>query len=159
MRKWQLWLGVILAFANCAWAGVRKVKAEAPGDYLMPKAKLEQLLSAKVQSEWESLRDRDANAYGNLLSDDFVGVEEDGNGTRDKRHAVGEIAQSNIHNYFINFFKVLPLLPSTAYVSYEITMEFPPKATNRIRRMYVSEVWMRDNGQWKLQQYQETRVK
>jgi hypothetical protein len=54
---------------------------------------------------------------------------------------------------------VTPLDPNAAFVIYEVTMEFPPKSQVRYSRVYISELWMRRAGQWKIQHYQETNVK
>jgi hypothetical protein len=54
---------------------------------------------------------------------------------------------------------VTPLGPEAAFVIYEVTMEFPPKAQVRYLRVYVGELWVKRAGQWKIQHYQETKVK
>ncbi|MFZ3377737.1 MAG: nuclear transport factor 2 family protein, partial [Chthoniobacterales bacterium] len=108
---------------------------------------------------WEAFKKKDKKAYGDLLADDFVAVEDDGDGARNKIHAVDEIAASNVHNYSLAFFKVFPVAPDTVFVTYEVTMEFPPKAVNRFKRVLISEVWIRRGGQWRAWHYQETRVK
>lgn len=117
------------------------------------------ILESNVRAEWEAFKKKDKKAYGDLLADDFVAVEDDGDGARNKIHAVNEIAASNVHNYSLAFFKVFPVAPDTVFVTYEITMEFPPKAVNRFKRVLISEVWIRRGGQWKAWHYQETRVK
>ena len=120
---------------------------------------LEQLLASKVKAEWDAFKSRNKKAYSDLLSDDFVAVEDDGQGTRNRYHAANEVDQSNINNYDERFFKVFPLGPNATLVTYELTFIFPPKAQLRFKRVYISEIWVRQAADWKLRHYQETSVK
>jgi hypothetical protein len=97
----------------------------------LAQAGLNEVLLGNVKAEWEAFKKKDKKAYGDLLADDFVAVEDDGDGARNKIHAVGEVAASNIQNYSLSFFKCLPLSPDAAFVTYEVTMEFPARAVNR----------------------------
>jgi hypothetical protein len=117
------------------------------------------VLESKVRAEWEAFKRKDKQAYGDLLADDFVAVEDDGGGARNKIQAVNEVATSNIYNYSMAFFRVFPLAPDAVFVTYEITMEFSPRAANRINRVLISELWLKRGEQWKARYYQETRVK
>jgi len=122
--------------------------------------KLEALLAANVKAEWDAFKNRNKKAYSELLTDDFVAVEDDGEGTRNRYKATNEIDNSNISNYDQRFFKVFPLSPNVALVTYELTFVFPPRAQVRFKRVFISEIWLKQqDGQWKLRQYQETSVK
>jgi hypothetical protein len=120
---------------------------------------LNDILQSKVKAEWEAFKKKDKNAYAELLADDFVAVEDDGDGARNKIHVTNEVAASNIQSYSLSFFKCLPLSPDSAFVTYEITMEFPAKSVNRYKRLLVGELWLKRDGQWKARHYQETRVR
>ncbi len=163
MRNWLG--GTFVALALISFACARQQAAQtatrsgADTDHAPAQSRVEEVLASKVRSEWEALKKKDRAAYGGLLADDFVGVEDDGDGTRNRLHAINEIETSNVYSYTISFFKLLLLAPGAALVSYEVTMEFPPKAAVRYKRMYISEAWMKDNGEWKLRHYQETRVR
>jgi hypothetical protein len=56
-------------------------------------------------------------------------------------------------------FKLIPLDPDAVLAIYESTMQFPPKAQVRYTRVYISELWVKRAGQWKVLHYQETHVK
>ncbi len=128
-------------------------------DHASPRLPLEGLLEAKVKAEWDAFKNRDKKAYSDLLADDFVGIEDDGQGTRNKNAAAGEIDNSVINSYNLFALKVLPLNNNAALVTYEITMLFPPKAQTRFKRVLVSELWLKREGQWKMRYYQETHVR
>jgi hypothetical protein len=120
---------------------------------------LEKLLEGNVKTEWEAFKNKDKKAYGDLLADDFMAVEDDSQGQRNKSTAVGEIDRSVINSYTLFALKVLPLHPSAALVTYELTMLFPPTAQVRFKRVLISELWLKRDGQWKMRYYQETRVR
>ena len=123
------------------------------------KKALQSVLEPKVKAEWEALKNKDKKAFGSLLADNFEAVEDDGDGARNKLHAVNEAERSNIYNYSMAFFDPNPLGPDAAFVTYEVTMEFPPKVAFRFKRIYITEIWVKHGGEWKELHYQETRVK
>lgn len=126
----------------------------APND-----AALKDMFEAKIKAEWEALKNKDRKAYGDLLADDYQGVEVDGKGERNKTQSINELAQQNVANYTLWGFKLIPLEPNAAMVIYESTIQFPPQAQIRLSRVYISELWEKREGEWKEVHYQETRVK
>jgi len=120
---------------------------------------LKEMFESKVRVEWEALKNKDKNGYAELLADDYQGVEADGKGERNKLQALNELAETNVFNYTLWGFKVIPLGSDVTFVVYEITMQFPPKSQVRYSRVYISELWARRGGQWKELHYQETHVK
>ena len=85
------------------------------------------MFEAKIKVEWEALKNKDKKAYAELLADDYQGVEVDGKGERNKIQAVSELADTNVFNYTLWGFKLIPLGPDAAFVIYESTMQFPPR--------------------------------
>ena len=120
---------------------------------------LKEMFEAKVKAEWEALKNKDRKAYSELLADDYQGVEVDGMGERNKIQALNALAEENVFNYTLWGFKLIPLGPDAAMVIYEVTVQFPPKAQIRYSRVYIAEIWVKRDGQWKELHYQETRVK
>jgi Domain of unknown function (DUF4440) len=120
---------------------------------------LQEIFQAKVREEWEAIKNKDKKAYGELLADDYQGVEVDGRGERNKLQAINEMPESNVANYTLWGFKLIPLEPNAAFVIYESTIQFPPKSQVRFSRVYITELWMKRGGQWKEVHYQETHVK
>src|SRR5262249_36020304 len=81
-----------------------------------PKSALEKMFEGNVKTEWEAFKNKDKKAYSDLLADDFMAIEDDTQGMRDKYHAVGEIERSVVANYNLFAFQVLPLNPNAALV-------------------------------------------
>jgi hypothetical protein len=136
----------------------KQAGATAPGATASPSS-LSTLLESKVKTEWDAFKNRDKKSYSDLLADDFIAVEDDGEGQRTKSAASAEVDRSVVSNYSLFAFKVLPLNSGAALVTYELTMQFPPKAAVRLKRVLVSEVWVKQNGEWKERYYQETKVR
>jgi hypothetical protein len=120
---------------------------------------LKDMFEAKVKVEWEALKNKDRKTYAELLAEDYQGVEVDGRGERNKIQTLNELADENVFNYTLWGFKLIPLGPDAALVIYEVTMQFPPRAQIRYSRVYISELWVKRDGQWKELHYQETHVK
>jgi hypothetical protein len=121
--------------------------------------KLKELFESKIIAEWEALKHKDKKAYAELLADDYQGVEVDGKGERNKIQVLSELAAENVFDYTLWGFKLIPLDPDAVLAIYETTMQFPPKAQVRYTRVYISELWVKRAGQWKVLHYQETHVK
>jgi len=120
---------------------------------------LKDMFESKIKAEWDALKNKDKKAYGALLADDYEGVEVDGQGERTKIQAINEMVDGNVSNYTLWGFKLIPLGPDAAFVIYEVTLQFPPRSVVRYSRLYITELWVKRDGQWKELHYQETHVK
>jgi hypothetical protein len=120
---------------------------------------LKDMFEAKIKSEWEAIKNKDKKAYGDLLADDFEGVELDGQGERTRTQALNELADSNVANYTLWGYKLIPLGADAAFAIYEATIQFPPRSVVRFSRLYIGELWVKRDGQWRVLHYQETHVK
>ncbi len=121
--------------------------------------RLKETMEANVRAEWDAFKNKDKKAYGDLLAEDFAAVEDDSQGMRKKSVAVDEVERSVVNKYYLFALNVIPLDANAALVTYELTMEFPPKAQVRFKRVLVSELWLKREGKWKSRYYQETKVK
>lgn len=136
-----------------------KTDDSRPSSSVAADSGLNEMFEAKIKAEWEALKNKDKNAYAELLADDFQGVEVDGKGERNKVQAVSELAETNVFTYTLWGFKLIPLGPDAAFVIYESTTQFPPKAQVRLSRVYITELWVKRGEKWKELHYQETHVK
>jgi hypothetical protein len=132
---------------------------EKTGETKQSESALKDMFQSKIKVEWEALKNKDKKAYGELLDDEYQGVEVDGRGERNKIQAINEVPETNVYNYTLWGLKVIPVGTDAAFVIYEVTLQFPPKAQVRYSRVYVGELWVKSSGQWKILHYQETHVK
>ena len=137
----------------------RKPADNQPSSNASAESKLKDMFEAKIKAEWDALKKKDRKAYEALLADDYQGVEIDNRGERNKVQAVNEMGETNVSDYTIWGYKLIPLGPAAAFVIYEVTMQFPPKSVVRFSRVYITELWVRRGGEWKELHYQETHVK
>ncbi|HEY6972187.1 MAG TPA: nuclear transport factor 2 family protein [Candidatus Angelobacter sp.] len=163
MRSLGPLASLILALFSLGWAqqptpAVRAMQGKQQNS-ASGAAGLKETLEANVKTEWDAFKNKNKQAYSDLLAEDFVAIEDDGEGTRKKSAAVAEVDKSVVNNYHLFALTVLPLDSNAALVTYEITLEFPLKVQVRFKRVLVSEIWLKRNGQWKERYYQETRVK
>ena len=149
-----------LLFAALAWSQqpAGEAKDGANGTSTADSA-MKDMFQTKIKAEWEAIKNKDKKAYGEFLADDYEGVELDGQGERTKLQAVNELTQSNVANYTLWGYKLIPLGADAAFAIYEVTMQFPPRSTVRFSRIYVGELWVKRSGQWQVLHYQETHVK
>lgn len=147
-----------LALAQKPAAPVKAAEDHSPSRVSADSA-LKDMFESKIKVEWDALKNKDKKAYGDLLADDYQGVEADARGERNKIQSVNEVANLNVYNYTLWGYKFIPLGPDAAFAIYEVTMQFPPKAVVRYERVYISELWVKRAGQWKIVHYQETPVK
>jgi len=162
MRDYFVCVFVALSFACLGQAQQPATKKAADaGKPVEASARpdLKDIFESKVKTEWEALKNKDKKSYGELLADGYQGVEVDGTGERSKIQALNELAAGNVFNYTLWGFRVTPLGPDATFVIYEVTMQFPPKSALRYSRLYISELWVKRNGEWKELHYQETHVK
>jgi len=122
-------------------------------------SRLNDELESKIRTAWAAFKNKNKQAYGEFLTDDFIAVYADGEGTRDKAHVLRDVDGSVVSEVLLSRFAVLPLASDAAFVTYEAFIQFPPKAGVRFEKVYISEVWVKRDGQWKSLHYQETRVK
>lgn len=120
---------------------------------------LKDMFESKIRAEWDALKNKDKKAYGALLADDYQGVEVDSRGERNKIQAIDEVAETNVYNYTMWGYKLIPLGPDAAFVIYEVTLQFPPKSVVHYSRVYITELWVKRGGEWKELHYQETHVR
>ena len=153
----------IILFCTLCMASVAPAQNPAPAGKsavsVSDDSGLKSMFESKIKVEWEALKNKDKKTYGELLADDYQGVEVDGKGERNKLQAINELVQTNVYNYTLWGLKVIPIDPDAAFVIYEVTMQFPPKAQVRYSRVYIGELWVKRSGQWKEVHYQETHVK
>jgi hypothetical protein len=77
MRRYGVCAGLVLVVTCLALA--EQGRKQAP---VQPE--LNNVLELKVRAEWDAYKKKDKTALADLVSDDFVGVEANGQGTRTK---------------------------------------------------------------------------
>lgn len=140
-------------------AAQRNATVNAPSKSDSTQTNLAALLEARVRAAWETFKMRDQDSYAKFLADDFQAVEADGEGERSRPRILREVQHSMYTDYLLQLFQVQALGPDYAFVTYEATIQFPAGAATRYKRIFVGELWTKENGIWKMKRYQETPVR
>ena len=148
-----------IALLTCLAASQQAAEMRKPAEQTRDESALKTMFEAKIKMEWEAIKSKDKKIYGDLLADDYQGVEVDGRGERNKIQAINELDETNVSNYTIWGLKVIPLSSETAFVVYEVTMQFPPRSQVRYSRVYIGALWVKQGPEWKELHYQETHVR
>jgi hypothetical protein len=119
---------------------------------------LKDLLESKIRAAWIAFKNKNERAYAKFLADDFIAVYADGEGLRDKPHVLSDVDVNAMIEVKLSNFSVVPLSPEAAFATYEAFLQFPPKRGRHFERVYIGEIWVKRDGQWKALHYQETRV-
>ena len=163
MRNWMLCSCVALALPCFAFAqqptAAGKTSTVSPSNNAVARPKVADVLEANVRAAWATFKKKDKDGYAKFLTDDFQAVEADGEGERPKLHVLREVEHCMYTDYLLQFFQVQPLGPDYAFVTYESSMQFPRTAALRFRRVFIGELWVQRNGEWKMMRYQETLVR
>ena len=122
-------------------------------------SKLNDLLESKIRASWAAFKEKNKQAYGDFLAEDFMAVEEDGLGERTKSRVLREVGDNVVYDYKLQLFRMDPIAPDAALVTYENVIQFPPGAGSRFEKIFISEIWVKRNGHWKSWRYQATKVK
>jgi hypothetical protein len=139
--------------------GQKQQTATSPAAKTTAEEKLTNALDAKIKAEWQAIKDKDKKALGDLLTEDYVGVEADAQGERYKWKALSELERSSVTDFTLSFLKVTPLCADAVFARYEVFIKFPPNSAVKFEKVLVGEIWVKRDTQWKALHYQETRVK
>lgn len=160
MQKCFIWSWMVLLTCAVTSAQTPDQPTSGDGKPASPAGPpLKAMFESKIKVEWEAIKNKDKKAYGELLADEYQGVEVDGRGERNKIQAINELVETNVSNYTLWGLKVIPLGSETAFVIYEVTMQFPPRSQVRFARVYIGELWVKRGPEWKELHYQETHVR
>lgn len=149
-------LGILMAIGLLGAASPAQTKPSAAKP---PPKDLAQLLRSKAETEWAAFLAKDKKALGDLLADDFIAVSIDREGTRNKQQAISSVEHSVVREYALSSFRMFPLGNEAALLTYEVYVTFPESAAVKGARLYIAEVWLNRDKQWRMLHYQETRVK
>jgi len=160
MRKQFAWVCSALMMGGLAFAQKPQEANKPPAKAIATQEQdLTNLLDGRIKAEWQAIKAKDQKALGDLLTEEYVGVEADAQGERYKWKALSELQQSSVADATLSFLKVTQLCPDVAFARYEVFIKFPPKSAVPFEKVLVGEIWVKREGQWKSLHYQETRVK
>jgi len=117
-------------------------------------------LVAIEKSQWQACKDRDGEAYRDVVTDDAVFIIADGSITEGKEAIIADISGHECQSNSLNFadFKVRQLSPDTAILTYTVTQDVSCEGQRLPNRVYSESVYVRQGGKWRTASYQETPI-
>jgi uncharacterized protein (TIGR02246 family) len=163
MRAWFLCICIVFALLCLVFAqrsaGGEESAQSSPSSNATAEPQIGDVLETNVRAAWRAFKNKDKEGYAKFLADNFQAVEADGDGERPASRILREVEHSMYTDYLLQLFQVQQLGPNFAFVTYESTMQFPQGPAARYRRVFIGELWIRQDGQWKMMRYQETPVR
>lgn len=107
---------------------------------------------------WETVKSKNGDAFGNMLTDDFVYISSDG--WHDKAATIKGIKEFDGTDVSFSDWKVVPIDADAAVVTYLIKMTAPasPNAKPAPMSLRASSVWVKRGGKWLGIYHQDTVV-
>ncbi len=105
---------------------------------------------------WEDLKNHDLAAYGKLIAEDFVAIDE--SGIVGKAASLKEVTNLSIADYTMEDAKVTMLSPDVALLAYKATLKGTYEGQDLgSKPYYYGSVYARRGGRWLAVFTQETR--
>jgi len=151
MNRTLVAVALLLSWASAATAQDKQQPA-APKASTPP-------LEAKVRKVWDMFKTKDKATLASMLDDRFCEVEEGATGVGDKKAEIAMVDEFEITTYTLKDFKITPLGPNSALVTY--LAHYEGKAGNEAvnANSAFGEIWVRTGGEWKGLYAQETTIK
>lgn len=112
-------------------------------------------ISARLHAQWEGWKNQDAASNNAIIADDFHSFWPDGSRHIGKPTAQ-QMAEQPITAYKLSEFRVVPVAPDAALVTYFAEVKLPGDAEFQ---MAVGEFWLNRNGHWLIRGYSGTLMK
>ncbi|WP_434740121.1 nuclear transport factor 2 family protein [Micromonospora sp. SH-82] len=112
-------------------------------------------LFALEEEGWRAISAADGDFYRRLVTPDTLVVEHDGVSTGDDLVAEIDGNTSPFEGFTLDQERVVPLGPDSAVITYRANAQVAGRGTFRL---YMSSVWVRRDGGWKLMFHQQTPV-
>jgi hypothetical protein len=134
--------------------------AQASGSSPKPLSSLEQALISNTNAVPEAQKSRNVDFLKRTLTDDFVFVGSEGR-LHDKEEVVGSASEGELKNYYTYNLRVLPVNDGAAVVTYDCIIHMPEGDAPGMapRYQHISDLWVKQNDQWRLKFQQATAAR
>ncbi|MFZ3216097.1 MAG: nuclear transport factor 2 family protein [Candidatus Acidiferrales bacterium] len=119
-------------------------------------AQMTEAILARLVTQWEAWKKRDAAANDAVIADEFVAFGPDGS-CRSGKPTAQQMAEEPITGYKLSEFRAMPVGGDVALVTYFAEVKNP--GTDVGFRMAVGEFWVKRGGQWFIRGFSGTQMK
>ena len=145
---------VVLIVLALGLAAVTPASAQAPAS---GEATLEQALIANSKAVGDAQVKKDLNFLKSTLTDDFVEVRSEGK-MHDRKDLIDDAEDGSVTEFSLYKPRVLMIDENAAMVTYDCIIKMTEgDAPNMAPRyQHISDLWVKQNGQWRLKFQQAT---
>jgi hypothetical protein len=120
-------------------------------------APLEQALIANSKAVREAQLKKDVNFLRNTLTDDFVEVRSEGK-VHERKDFLSDAEDGSVTEFFLYKPRVLAIDENAAIVTYDCVLHMTEGDAPNLapRYQHISDLWVKQNGQWHLKFQQAT---
>jgi hypothetical protein len=120
-------------------------------------ATLEQMLIANSKAVREAQLKKDVSFLKNTLTDDFVEVRSEGK-VHERKDFVSDAEDGNVTEFSLYKPRVLTIDENAALVTYDCILKMTEGDAPNLapRYQHISDLWVKQNGQWRLKFQQAT---
>jgi hypothetical protein len=123
-----------------------------------PAAPTEADMIAKEKAAWDTIKQKDLAAFGNMLASDYVEVT--GESVFDKAGIVADLKDFNLTEATFSDWKMLPIDNDAVILTYKTTLKAAYKGQDVPPGPYYSAAaWVNRDGKWQAFFYQQTLIK
>ena len=113
---------------------------------------------AKEKATWATIEKKDYDAFGNMLTSDYIEVGDDG--TYDKAGIIAQLKDFTVADPNFSDWKLMPIDKGAALLMYNVTFKGTFKGQEVPPGPYrASSVWVNRDGKWLAAYYQQTLAK
>jgi Domain of unknown function (DUF4440) len=116
-------------------------------------------LESTIRQAWAAFKDKKKDAYVAGMAEGATEVWTDGKGAHDKAAVLKEMDNISLKSYSLADFKVTPIGPDAALITYRAKVEGTNSGQDFKSDMDVTEVRVKRGGQWKELRYHESEIK
>ena len=134
--------------------------AQGPGSASKALSPLEQTLIANTNAVPEAQKNRNVDFLKRTLTADFVFVGSEGK-LHDKEEIVASASEGELKDYYNYNLRVLPVNDQAAVVTYDCIIHMPEGDAPGMapRYQHISDLWVKQNDQWRLRFQQATAAR
>ncbi|HXA03638.1 MAG TPA: nuclear transport factor 2 family protein [Bryobacteraceae bacterium] len=141
-------MALLLAMAIAPFIAFAQPKIEAPS--------LKNTILENETATWEQLKQKNYSAFGELLADNYAGI--DNTGISNRAELLKALPDLHLVGYSIDDVKVMQVASGVALITYKVKLDGSYQGKNFKRPIYAASVWVKRGSKWLQTFNQETEA-
>jgi hypothetical protein len=129
-------------------------KAEPPAKVAAPSLKA--TILENETATWETLKQKNYSAFGKLVADNYVGI--DNTGISDRAELLKAMPDLHLLGYSMEDVKVMSVANGVALITYKVKLAGSYQGKDLKRPIYAASIWVKRGSKWLQTFNQETEA-